>query len=263
MLIATVRGKRGAAGFSLVELMIAIVVGMIVIGAVLAFTISTIRAYSQNIGSTRLTQDLRTSMNVAVRELRRAGFDSGSVSRVMTDTNPSNFNSVTIDGNCVKYEYDRGEGGMGGTPAATEVRGIRWNTTTGALQMNASSAVIDCTDASDAWVDVSDPAVVEVTKFKPTIYRTRFCTDLGSTTNPVTSVTTYQIATGSVRNLGLCLRGRLRADSTVERQVGNLVRIRAEDLQFVMNSTTACPSSSAVDPVPTLTVFNQECANSP
>lgn len=41
-------------GLTLIELMIAIVAGLIVIGAALTFTVSTVRAYGENIRSTRL-----------------------------------------------------------------------------------------------------------------------------------------------------------------------------------------------------------------
>lgn len=260
MLISVNRSRRLAAGFTLVELMISIVIGLIVIGAVITFTVSTVQAYGENIRSTRLTQDLRTSVNVITRELRRAGFDSASVTRVLTSTTPSNFNAVTVNGNCVTYEYDRGVGGWGGAAAATELRGVRLNTASGALQLNASGAAVSCGGTSADWVDISDPQVVEITKFTPRIYQSRFCTNLGTTApTPPATAPTYQIAQGAVRNLAICVQGRLRADNSIVRQVGNVTRIRSEDVQFVNDSATPCPAL-VPDPLPTLTDFNQTCA---
>lgn len=249
---------RRQRGLTLIELMIALVVGLIVIGAVITFTVSTIRAYGQNIASTKLTQELRTSMNVMVRELRRAGFDAGSVSRTMTGTSPSNFNTVAVNGSCVTYQYDRGDV-TGATPSGSEMRALRFNSTAGTIEMKAGAGTVDC-NGTTGWVPVTDPAVVQVTRFTPVIYQTRFCMDIGSTT-PSSGPTVYQIATGSVRNLGLCLRARMRNDTTVARQIGNVVRVRAEDLQFVANSATACPASPAVDAMPTLAAFNTDCAS--
>lgn len=60
-------------GFTLVELMIAMVLGLIVIGAVLALSLSMIRANSDTISSTRLTQELRATSAVVTSELQRAG----------------------------------------------------------------------------------------------------------------------------------------------------------------------------------------------
>ena len=98
MLTSSQSNRCSQAGFSLVELMVAMVAGLIVIGAVIVFTISTVQAYSENIRSSRLTQELRTSMNILAREVRRAGYDSASVTRVLTATNPSNFNAVSAAG---------------------------------------------------------------------------------------------------------------------------------------------------------------------
>lgn len=249
------QGRRPAAGFSLVELMIALVVGLIVLGAVLTFTVTMLRSYSENIRSTRLTQELRTSMNVISREVRRAGFDAKSVTRVLTDSNPSTFNTMTLTTNCVSYQYDRGVGGdWGGVPAATEVRGIRLNATTGTVQMNASSATIDCSSGT-GWVDVTDPSVVQITAFTPKLIETPFCSQLGSTT--VSGVTTYQLAQGSVRHLRLCLKGRLVADNSIARQVTNTTRVRAENINFV-DSPDVCPASVA-GALLTPAALNTEC----
>ena len=65
------RGK-GNAGFSLVELMIAMVVGLIVVGAVLALVVSMIRANNQTIQATRLTQELRATAAVIASEAKLA-----------------------------------------------------------------------------------------------------------------------------------------------------------------------------------------------
>lgn len=233
-------GKSRASGFSLIELMIALTLGLIVLGAVLTFTVTMIRAYSENIQSTRLTQELRTSMNIIAREIRRAGFDSRSVTRVLTDINPSTFNAMTVTDTCVSYEYDRGVGGPGGVPGTSEVRGVRLNAETGTVQMNATTAAIDC-DADDGWVDVTDPSVVQVTAFAPTLIDTPFCSQVGETTDPVTGDITYHLAQGSVRHLTLCLKGRLVADNTIARQITNTTRVRAEEVSFI-DSTAACPA---------------------
>ena len=65
--------RSRAAGFTLVELMVAIVLGLIVIGAVLALVLSMIRSNNQTIQATRLTQELRATATVITSELQRAG----------------------------------------------------------------------------------------------------------------------------------------------------------------------------------------------
>lgn len=232
--------KQQEAGFSLVELMIAMVAGLIVIGAVVAFTVSTVRAYSENIRSTRLTQDLRAGMNVAQRELRRSGFDARSTTRVLSDTNPSNFIDVTISGECVLYRYDRGLGTADDAPQQSELRGVRRNAQTGTLQVKAGNTAVACNDAT-GWEDVSDAASVNITQFTPQLRECSFCSRLSSSVGPG-GATVYNIATGTTRNLALTLAGALRNDATIARQITDSVRIRAEAVTFNPASATDCPA---------------------
>ena len=94
---------RKAAGFSLVELMVAMVIGLIVIGAVLALVMAMIRTNNQTIQSTRLTQELRGTAAVITSELQRAG----------SAENPFNLTGTaalgTVDdttAGCIKYSYN-------------------------------------------------------------------------------------------------------------------------------------------------------------
>ena len=61
-----------AAGFTLIEMMVAIVLGLLVVGAVLAFIVSLVRANSETVLSTRLNQELRATMALISNDVRRA-----------------------------------------------------------------------------------------------------------------------------------------------------------------------------------------------
>lgn len=65
-------GFGRARGFTLVEMMVAMALGLIVIAAVLAFIFSLIRANSSTVLDTRLNQELRGTMAVIAGELTRA-----------------------------------------------------------------------------------------------------------------------------------------------------------------------------------------------
>ncbi|HET6602740.1 MAG TPA: prepilin-type N-terminal cleavage/methylation domain-containing protein, partial [Xanthomonadaceae bacterium] len=78
------RQRQG--GFSIVEAMVALVAGLIVIGAVLAFTVATVQSNTENVQATRLAQELRALMNLVARDVRRAGYDDLSLERVGTGT---------------------------------------------------------------------------------------------------------------------------------------------------------------------------------
>jgi prepilin-type N-terminal cleavage/methylation domain-containing protein len=96
------------AGFSLIELMVALVAGLIVSAALVAFTMSSFRSNGEYVLSTRLTQELRNSLDLVMRDLRRAGYDEGALGRMAQGT-MSPFAPIFIDvpGECVIYAYDR------------------------------------------------------------------------------------------------------------------------------------------------------------
>ena len=122
------------------------------------------------------------------------------------------------------------------------------------LQINGAGT---CTTGT--WVDVSDPGIVEVTKFTPVLFNSRFCTDLASKKDPVTGVDRYDKAEGSVKTLSLCVKGRLRADNSVSRHVADTSRVRAEDVRFIMNALTPCTAVSA-QALPSPSTLNAACA---
>ena len=107
-------GKAGNAGFSLIELMVAMVLGLIVIGSVIALVLSMIRANNQTIASTRLTQELRAVAALMSNDLRRAG---GVIDPLTVATanggNPNNpFAAIdTATAGCIQYSYADAEGG--------------------------------------------------------------------------------------------------------------------------------------------------------
>jgi prepilin-type N-terminal cleavage/methylation domain-containing protein len=93
-----------ARGFSLVELMVALVVGLIVVGAVLALVVSIMKSNRQTLQSTRLNQELRATVAVIANDLRRAR----SVTDPLTSAKLGNpYNEVnTGTAECAIYAYD-------------------------------------------------------------------------------------------------------------------------------------------------------------
>src|SRR5690242_20718020 len=101
-------GPARQAGFSLIELMVALVAGLIVSAAVVAFTMSSFRSNGEYVVSTRLTQELRNSLDLVMRDLRRAGYDEGALGLLATgQMSPFSSMSVDVDAECILYGYDR------------------------------------------------------------------------------------------------------------------------------------------------------------
>lgn len=97
---------RQAGGFTLIELMIAMVLGLIVIGAVMALSLSMIRANSDTISATRLTQELRATTATITSELQRAG----STDNPFNVTAAEALGAVTLANTdtCIRYSYSQG-----------------------------------------------------------------------------------------------------------------------------------------------------------
>lgn len=257
-----VSSKRLGNGFSLVELMVALVLGMIVVGAVIAFTVATMRSYNENISSARLTQDLRTAMNLMVREARRTGYDASAVTRVLTDNNPSpSFAGLNVSAtnDCFTYQYDRGD--------ALAFRAFRLNATTGTIQAKVGTSAVSCGDTT-GWVDISDPAVVNMTVFIVKKRTYPFCANISNEPDPSdpTNKTNWTVATGLVSNAGICLQGGLRHDASISRAIFDTARLRAENVNFSVVSIDnalgppACPTPMADQLAPMYDTATQGCA---
>jgi prepilin-type N-terminal cleavage/methylation domain-containing protein len=243
-MLTSLSSRRRAGGFSLVELMVAMAAGLIIIGAATMFAVSTMRSYSENILSSRLTQELRTGMNLVVRELRRSGHDSTSVSRVLTTSSASGFTDLDphddrdADEGCVTYEYDR--------DGDRESRGFRL--VDGVLQFKTADAAFDCDD-DDGWADISDPEVVNITAFQPTMVESKFCAQVAEhDTDDDGDTDTYDMAEGSVKTISLCMKGEMVSRDDIVRYVSDSVRVRAEDLEFKLGEVSNVCTIEAEDP---------------
>jgi prepilin-type N-terminal cleavage/methylation domain-containing protein len=95
-----------ARGFSLVELMVALVAGLIVVGAVLALVVSIMESNRETLQSTRLNQELRATLAVIANDLRRArSVEDPLTVAVAVGGNPFAAVSTSTAG-CIVYAYE-------------------------------------------------------------------------------------------------------------------------------------------------------------
>lgn len=67
------------AGFTLVELLIAMAIGMIVLSSILSFFVTQNHAYKLQEQIAEMQQNVRTGMDMMVREIRMAGYDPNKI----------------------------------------------------------------------------------------------------------------------------------------------------------------------------------------
>lgn len=239
-------------GFSLIELMITLVAGLIVSGAALAFLMSSMRSNGEYVQSTRLTEELRNSLDLASRDLRRAGYDDDALKYMATGALSPLSKIRLVNGgaanSCIIYAYDRAGGVAGQVDLDRgEVRALRRVTATvngvanvGIIEYAESTGTTrpTCTDASATytsyppacaglWCALSDPATLNITAFTIT---DQSPAALGTGTNQLL-----------IRNFLVSVTGQLVGSSDVTRGVSTRVRVRSDCVDPTISNCGATP----------------------
>ena len=157
-------------GFTLIELMVALVLGLVVIGGVMGVFISTYQANAHNIKSVRLNEEMRAVMSMITRDVRRAGgrdFDWNATVNWYVSANPLATNvswavSDTADATdaCLRLAYavSASESNYIGYRLVDNSDGKR------VVQMFYAAATSgwSCGDTSNKWQAITDPEIAWV-----------------------------------------------------------------------------------------------------
>jgi prepilin-type N-terminal cleavage/methylation domain-containing protein len=126
-----------SSGFSLIELMIGLVIGLVISGAVMVFISATLKANNETVQSMKLNHELRALSEIISRDVRRARGMADPIANIgsncSTTAGASNacqglaFNAITIpsapNNTCIVYAYD--------SPDLNNYRAVRLATTSG------------------------------------------------------------------------------------------------------------------------------------
>lgn len=241
-------------GFSLVEMMVAIVAGMIVSLAVITFMMSSMRSNGEYVQSTRLTQELRNTLDLIVRDVSRAGYNDDALSYVsLPNTSPfapifikdtgstvtpgtaSSYVNADTDG-CILYAYDRthpnGATAASGTAGAIdvangEIRGMRRVVVNGI-------GIIEYAESATGVTPACNGATGDYTTNPATCNTTSGWCPLSDPTR--VDITRFMIidkgndvaTTMRVRDIGLFLEGRPVNVADYLRAISSDVKIRAD-----------------------------------
>lgn len=222
-------------GFSLVELMISIAVGLLVLAGVTTMFAHNVKASGDTLKMARLNQELQAVMSLMTRDLKRAGYWGNASSAIGTGT--PNTNPFTLDtpGNysgepansCITFRYDMdGDGnvdlgptdGSAGPPKtndADERLGFRLRS--GAVETRGRGT--DC--AGGWWEDITDTVTTEITGLNFALAARN--ADIDGPGPGASRIV--------VREVTITLRGRLRKDTAVERTLQNTVRVHNDFYQ--------------------------------
>jgi prepilin peptidase dependent protein B len=220
-------------GFTLIEIMVALLIGLIIVGATFAIFITTITSSSDIAKSARLNHDLDSALALMVNDIRRAGYWSGAIVGSDSRTNPftqqNNTDLQIPSAGCVLYTYDAN---ANGAVDADEYYGFQLSGTD--VQMRSSN--IAC--GANGWqtLNISEGSEqVEVTlltftkSFKCLRKRAGVADQSYGTTCDAAAAGGNLVAGDGViesREIIIALEGRVKNDPAVTKKLAGSVKIR-------------------------------------
>ncbi len=212
-------------GFGLIEMLISMALSLLAVSVMVILMASTLGTGSATIQMSRLSQELRASMQLMSRDLRRANFHSSfyncyanvdcrSDLGIATYVDTININAAE---NCFWYWLDRdGDGDL----SNDAVGGFRYGTIggVGVIQMRTTGNSAANCDDSDGWELITDPNTVEITSF--------VVSNSDSYTETLSAYGDVQV----VEKIRLTINGQMATNPSVQREIQDLVLIR-NDIQ--------------------------------
>ena len=122
-------------GFTLVELMVAIVLGLLLTAAVLQTYLSTKQTYRVTEGVSRVQENARFALHFLTKDLRNAGY-SGCIGRVRNKLNGDPTEYISFESAVIGWDYD--------DTTAT-------NTATNDFSLSATNAALDLPTDVNKW----------------------------------------------------------------------------------------------------------------
>ncbi len=215
--------RRHARGFSIVELMVGLTLGLVVVAGGLALFAEQLTATRRTMLEARINQDLRAAADLIARDLRRAGYWRAALTGTVavgaggaTTVNP--YRGVASDDSSLSYAFSR-DTVEDNTLDDQEMFGFQL-TTDGVLQMQT---------ANGEWNDLVDPTLVRVTRF--TVTPVDQTIPLGHLCSTPCPPGTPNCPATTVRRFDLLLQGQAVADPQVRRELRVTVRLRNDELE--------------------------------
>jgi prepilin peptidase dependent protein B len=210
-----------AAGFTLTELLVALVINVLVLGSLLGIFIANLNHYTTTINSNRLNQQLQAVMQLMTSDIRRAGYWSNASNNIATDTNTNPFivagtTDISVGGtgnNCILFSYDHNSNGtLPGLSTTADDERYGYRLVGGAIQTRPWGATFNCSAATTNWENITDPTVT-ITALTFNLTTQTLSTGLGAS-----SLTT--------RSVDISLTGQLTSNSAITKTLTEHVRIR-------------------------------------
>ncbi|TRX02944.1 prepilin-type N-terminal cleavage/methylation domain-containing protein [Candidatus Methylobacter oryzae] len=242
-------------GFTLIEIMISLLLGLIVLGSTISIYVNTVGSSSDTIKSARLNYDLESLMTLMINDIKRSGYWGGAIIGSDGRTNPfttaaTNIN-IPVTTSCILYSYDANSDGRL-TPTdltddvdANEYYGFKLvNNTLSMRKTGTTTNSADCSDGEwEEFVDGSQLTITALTfsfvpmdvngngNFSDAIDLSATSRCLNVTTDTVTNAVACAGAVAGdniaqKRVVNIQLSGRLTSDASITKTLRGTVEVR-------------------------------------
>lgn len=210
-------------GFNLIELMVALTLGLLLLAAVSQIYINTTGSSHNTLQMARVNQELRAAMDVMVRDIQRAGYYNQATvtgtGAVAGAANPfmQGANDLQISGgSCITYTYDRDNNT---TVGDTEKMAFYLSNNAIRMRNGGGAASNSCTPTSEGITD-SNRVTITALSFALTTHCIN--TSVALTGPNVDNCTTITPTAGDVlikpRQVTITITGKPKEDSSGEMQ---------------------------------------------
>jgi len=163
---------RLQAGFSLMETVVAMSISLVVTAAMVALMANTLGSATRIVNMTKLSDDLRSTMQMLTRDVRRTSYNADAFlcygnEDCFSDGSVTMAGEITInaDQNCFTFLMDRENDGDSTNDDAGGFR-LSGDGDVGFLEMWTGNNSPDCDAATGGdWVRLTNPASMDITGF--------------------------------------------------------------------------------------------------
>jgi len=216
---------RSQAGFSLMEAVVAMSISLVVTAAMVALMANSLSSTSRIVNMTKLSDDMRSTMQMLTRDVRRASYNANAMlcygnDDCFTDGSVTLPGDVTInaDGDCFTFLMDRNNDGDSTDDEAGGFRRVAVGAV-GAIEMWTGNNAPNCAAGNDAdWVRITNPDSMDITVFS--------IDNALSYTQEIYNDGAGKVIFQRVRKLRFAIDGRLVANNSVTRRMEDIISVR-------------------------------------
>lgn len=215
---------RASRGFSIMEVLIASSLSLVVTASMIGLMASSLSNTARLVKMTKLTDDLRATMQMMSRDVRRSNYTADAVycfanPDCIGDGSMNSPGDVLISDSkdCFIFKMDRNQDGDATNNSAGGFRRILVSGV-GVIQMWVGADEPECDTMDANWAAVTDPNDIEISSFS--------VDDALSYTEVVYDDGNGQQLLQKVRKVRMNIVGHLHMDHSIERTIEDVIKLR-------------------------------------